>query len=121
MKLAAQRSRSCFALLILAFVARATSGLAAENDTQCFRVAFSNSPPASLKKGQAFMLDGALLLSRPSEYEENGRHFGSPAFRANKGDKIIALQAMQSSCGVSLEGWVWVSRLGRRYLMYSAF
>jgi len=50
----------------------------------------------------------------------NDPKLSTPEFRTKKDEKLVAVQTMNAVCGVTLEGWVWLHRLGQPYLVYSA-
>lgn len=109
-------------LLALSAALCAGPGLAGENIkiTHCFPMASPLSPP-KVTKGSVFVLPGALVLISTSEFDVDDPKFTTSAFRTSQDDKILALQNMYDPCGVHISGWVWISRLGRRYIEYSAF
>ena len=98
----------------------ARPGSAKEDITQCFGMSGPLFPP-SVTKGEEFIFPGALVLHDPSELHEHDPKLDTPAFRTTQDDRIIALESMRDRCGVHIEGWVWIPRLGRRYLTYWAF
>lgn len=62
--------------------------------------------------GETFHLPGAHLAMGPNE------PFGEQTVAD---DEITSLEILRNECGVFLEGWVSIPRLGQRYLRYLAF
>lgn len=98
----------------------AAPSLAPKDITQCFALAGPQSPP-KIVKGDVFILPGALLLLRRSDLDAHDPKYTTAAFHAGRYERIVAQESMYDPCGIHIAGWVWLKRLGRRYLEYSAF
>lgn len=99
---------------------RVVPATAQEARTQCYKSQFGYVP-SNVDRGETLKLAGALVLNRPDEFDGRDAKFQSPDFRTSRDDELRALETLRNVCGVSLEGWVWIPRLGRRFLIYSAF